>query len=594
MNSKNTVCKYLVGLLLSMALPAFANVLGNMQTFAPNPDSLVFQNIHASQTLEKNYFNIGFFAAYVRNEISVYDDLVTPQYVSYKDKATTFDVIFAWGVTKNFELTYSLPGYFSQEPDKGQGQNNFISEGINGHRLGFKYNISQKRTGGWAIAGSADLTATQDNPYIGNSPAPIWNAELIYDQKNRDSGFGVNLGYRKRTPGDPAANAYFLPISDQLLASAGFVTGLATNWRFHIELFSSYGLKKENHPEQKNISSLEALIGGKYKLMRNLWWHYGATAEIMPEGLAPDYRIYTGINHFFGFPGKAAPAETPVAPTGSPLYVQPYDISVLQNDRQKITVTGGEGPYEYELSQGLGYFDEETMEYVAGNDIGNDELIVRDARGSVVKVPVTVREAPQEPTSSLTISPSEATIYTGGVVNFTVTGGTPPYTADLAPEFFGSISSRTLKYRAPIDPGSVEVTVRDERGQTARARVQVNAIPKPAKALVLKNLNFVFNTAKLTPASEKELEKNLSQMSQVRIKKIIVVGHTDSVGSDEYNQELSQTRAETVAQALRKKFRLSTEQVEAVGYGESQPIATNKTKQGRLQNRRVELKLYYN
>ncbi|HEY1080606.1 MAG TPA: OmpA family protein, partial [Bdellovibrio sp.] len=186
------------------------------------------------------------------------------------------------------------------------------------------------------------------------------------------------------------------------------------------------------------------------------------------------------------------------------------------------------------------------------------------------------------------------TIYTGGVVNFTVTGGTPPYTADLAPEFFGSISSRTLKYRAPIDPGSVEVTVRDERGQTARARVQVNAIPKPAKALVLKNLNFVFNTAKLTPASEKELEKNLSQMSQVRIKKIIVVGHTDSVGSDEYNQELSQTRAETVAQALRKKFRLSTEQVEAVGYGESQPIATNKTKQGRLQNRRVELKLYYN
>ncbi|NUN07254.1 MAG: calcium-binding protein, partial [Bdellovibrio sp.] len=41
-------------------------------------------------------------------------------------------------------------------------------------------------------------------------------------------------------------------------------------------------------------------------------------------------------------------------------------------------------------------------------------------------------------------------------------------------------------------------------------------------------------------------------------------------------------------------FRLPTEQVEAVGYGESQPIATNKTKQGRLQNRRVELKLYYN
>ncbi|MNL66457.1 Outer membrane porin F precursor [compost metagenome] len=82
-------------------------------------------------------------------------------------------------------------------------------------------------------------------------------------------------------------------------------------------------------------------------------------------------------------------------------------------------------------------------------------------------------------------------------------------------------------------------------------------------------------------------------MSQVKIKKIIVVGHTDNVGSDEYNQELSQTRAETVAQVLRSKFNLGPQEVEAVGYGETQPIATNNTEKGRLINRRVELKLYY-
>ncbi|WP_413612672.1 OmpA family protein [Bdellovibrio sp. HCB-110] len=588
--------KLLVGCLAFIQLISFgahANVLGNMQTFAPNPDSLVFQNIHSSQTLEKNYFNIGFFGAYVRNELSVYDDLVTPQFVDYKDKAFTFDFILAYGITQNFEVTYSLPGYFSQEPDSGQGQQNFISEGINGHRLGFKYNISQEKSGGFAVAGSADLTSTQDNPYIGNSPSPIWNIEFIYDKRDRDSGYGFNLGYRKRTPGDPVSTDYFLPVSDQLIASAGYVTGLSKKWRLHAELFSSYGLKKENHPDQKYINSLEALLGGKYRLARNLWGHFGATAEIMPEGLAPDYRVYVGINHFFTF-GSSAP-QTTAAQKSSTLSVQPYEINLAQNEKQKITVTGGVAPYSYELTQSLGYFDENTMEYVAYDQVGDDELIVKDAEGATVTVPVHVRESGVSPAAeALQVIPSEITVYTGGVAKLQAQGGTPPYTADLSPEYFGSISSRTLKYIAPMNPGDVEVTVTDEQGQKAKALVHVVTIPKPAKALLLKNLNFIFNTSNLTKSSQKELDKNLSNMSQVRIKKIIVVGHTDNIGSDEYNQELSQSRAETVAQILRSKFNLREDQVEAVGYGESQPIASNKTDAGRLTNRRVELKLYYN
>lgn len=589
----------LAGLLIGLQLisgTASANVLGNMQTFAPNPDSLIFQNIHSSQTLEKGYFNIGFFAAYVRNELSVYDDLVTPAYVNYKDKAFTFDFIFAWGVTRYFELTYSMPGYFSQEPDSGQGTKHFISEGMNGHRLGFKYNISQDKTGGFAVAGSADLTTTQDNPYIGNSPAPIWNVELIYDNKDRDSGYGFNLGYRKRSPGDPAINAYFLPIADQLIASAGYVTGLSTKWRFHAELFSSYGLSKDNHPEQKHISSLEVLLGGKYRLARNFWGHFGATAEAMSEGLAPDYRIYLGLNHFFGF------ASTPQDSTSSEqkntaLTVRPYDINITQNERQKVTVTGGTAPYTYELSQSLGYFDEESMEYVASDKTGSEDLIVRDAEGATVIVPVLIRESTQTDRfaqEAMEVTPSEVNVYTGGVTQFQINGGTAPYSVELKPRNFGSISTTNYKYKAPMKPGDVSVTFKDSKGRTSQALVHVLPIPKPAKALLLKNLNFVFNTSELTQASQQELEKNLASMSQVQIKKIIVVGHTDSLGSEEYNQELSQSRAETVARILRSHFNLSDEQVEAVGYGETQPIASNNTESGRLTNRRVELKLYYN
>ncbi|MNJ96825.1 Outer membrane porin F precursor [compost metagenome] len=569
---------------------AQANVLGNMQTFAPNPDSLVFQNIHSSQTLEKNYFNIGFFAAYVRNELSVYDDLTTPQFVDYKDKAMTFDLIFAWGVTRYLELTYSLPGYFSQEPDSGQTQQNFISEGMNGHRLGAKYNISQNRRGGFAVAGSVDLTSTVDNPYIGNSPSPIWNIEFIYDHRDRDSGYGVNVGYRKRTPGDPAPNDYFLPVSDQLLASAGYVTGLSRNWRFHVEMFGSYGVNKDQHPDQKYISSLEALIGGKYKLARNLWAHFGATAEVMPEGLAPDYRVYAGINHFFGFASeKSSSTQT----TGTPLIVQPNELHLANNEKQSISVSGGTAPYSYEMSKGLGYFDEDTMEYTASNDMGDEEIIVRDSNGATASIPVYVT-AKVEPLADLfQVTPMDADVYTGGVVQLKATGGTKPYTVEMSPARFGTISSSTLLYKAPMKPGNVEVVVRDAQGQTSSVTIHVLPVPKPSKTVLLNNLHFIFNTDKLTKASQAELDKNLSSMSDVRVKKIIVIGHTDSIGSDEYNQDLSQRRAEAVAKVLRQRLRLKTEQVEAIGYGESQPIATNETEQGRLSNRRVELKLYY-
>jgi OmpA-OmpF porin, OOP family len=73
--------------------------------------------------------------------------------------------------------------------------------------------------------------------------------------------------------------------------------------------------------------------------------------------------------------------------------------------------------------------------------------------------------------------------------------------------------------------------------------------------------------------------------------KIIIGGHTDSTGSDSYNLNLSQKRAEAVGRYLRKKFGFSSAKVFAIGYGESQPISDNFNFQGRRRNRRVEVKI---
>jgi outer membrane protein OmpA-like peptidoglycan-associated protein len=71
---------------------------------------------------------------------------------------------------------------------------------------------------------------------------------------------------------------------------------------------------------------------------------------------------------------------------------------------------------------------------------------------------------------------------------------------------------------------------------------------------------------------------------------VVIEGHTDSDGSGEYNQKLSEKRAKAVENYLRGK-QINIASISSVGYGESRPIASNATPQGKASNRRVELKI---
>jgi outer membrane protein OmpA-like peptidoglycan-associated protein len=70
--------------------------------------------------------------------------------------------------------------------------------------------------------------------------------------------------------------------------------------------------------------------------------------------------------------------------------------------------------------------------------------------------------------------------------------------------------------------------------------------------------------------------------------KATLEGHTDSKGTDAYNMKLSQRRVDAIKNYLVEKFGISEDRLKAVGYGESQPIATNDTDEGRQLNRRVQ------
>ncbi len=99
---------------------------------------------------------------------------------------------------------------------------------------------------------------------------------------------------------------------------------------------------------------------------------------------------------------------------------------------------------------------------------------------------------------------------------------------------------------------------------------------------------FDFDKAQVKQESYGDIKALADFMKQYPSTSTVVEGHTDSVGSDTYNQGLSERRAKAVRDVLVNQYGVEGNRVNAVGYGESRPVADNATAEGRAINRRVE------
>lgn len=142
-------------------------------------------------------------------------------------------------------------------------------------------------------------------------------------------------------------------------------------------------------------------------------------------------------------------------------------------------------------------------------------------------------------------------------------------------------------------------------GTPKGVQVDANGCPPPApepvveeivvikeETIVVRDVHFEFNKATLTPADKEVLSTVATRLKQeASTVQLRVTGHTDSVGSDAYNQKLSEKRANSVVQYLVESGVPHASFVSVVGAGESQPVADNKTAEGRAMNRRTEIKI---
>ena len=120
------------------------------------------------------------------------------------------------------------------------------------------------------------------------------------------------------------------------------------------------------------------------------------------------------------------------------------------------------------------------------------------------------------------------------------------------------------------------------------------AAPLPAaaaaKVTYTADALFDFDKAVLKPAAKTSLDNLSGQIKSLALEVVIATGHTDSVGTDAYNQKLSVRRADAVKKYLVSKG-IADNRIQIEGKGESQPVADNKTDDGRAKNRRVQIEV---
>jgi OOP family OmpA-OmpF porin len=259
-----------------------------------------------------------------------------------------------------------------------------------------------------------------------------------------------------------------------------------------------------------------------------------------------------------------------------------YGVDVSRISLNGIWSFGGFGyksMYEPYLKAGVGHVD---YDYDNSSDDTDTDL----AAGGGLRIHLTDRLSTRLEAKALHETQSSQThgLYTFGVS--WAFGGTKPAPA---PE-------PTPVAPAPVDSDGDGVFDDKDKCPNTPAGREVDAdgceyVLRKTEEMRL-DINFETDKADIAESYVPEVEKAAKFLKRYSQVKAEIAGHTDSTASDAYNLKLSQRRADAVRDMLVQRFNIAPARLTAVGYGESKPIASNNTAEGRAENRRVVAKMH--
>jgi peptidoglycan-associated lipoprotein len=166
----------------------------------------------------------------------------------------------------------------------------------------------------------------------------------------------------------------------------------------------------------------------------------------------------------------------------------------------------------------------------------------------------------------------------------------------------GTVNTRVDEVQGQVEEAQTRINTHERQiGETSRtaqeALQRAQEAGKLAEGKLLyetvltdEKVKFGFDTSDLSPAAESALDEFAGQLKQENKNIYLEIqGHTDSVGSEKYNEELGLLRAEAVRRYLNQKHAIPLHRINVISYGETAAVSDNSTREGRAQNRRVAL-----
>ena len=162
--------------------------------------------------------------------------------------------------------------------------------------------------------------------------------------------------------------------------------------------------------------------------------------------------------------------------------------------------------------------------------------------------------------------------------------------AQLAQQQALNAEQRAAQQQAAANAALAQASAAQDRVRALEAQLREMEALQTERGLIvtLGDVLFAFNKADLTPQAAPRLDKLAGFLRQFPDRRLLIEGYTDSVGSDGYNQELSQRRAQSVRDALVQRG-VDSSRITTPGYGKGYPVADNASAEGRAMNRRVEI-----
>ena len=200
------------------------------------------------------------------------------------------------------------------------------------------------------------------------------------------------------------------------------------------------------------------------------------------------------------------------------------------------------------------------------------------------------------------LHPEISEAYAGIIIGHTDSTGKPEYNMQLSKRRAQSVADYLVS--TGVDPNKLRVLGRGEndpiapndtpenRAKNRRVDVVVIAEPRALDTIRFPSVAlFPRRSAEITEQGKQIMEKNRAASKELlsRATYIEVIGHTDDVGDDDYNMELSEQRARAVRDYLVSNMGVDASKIVTVGAGETMPVASNTTEQGRAENRRVDV-----